>query len=219
MNPIGVENSKVNLKIKIKDYLLAHGYEIINENTLSGRAESKKDFISILSQKRFDEFLKFYSEVRANTALNKPRFDFVRHKFKFNKSMDKITIIDEMSKLKISTSHSNFNFGDWLEDILYLKLKGLPLDDIKYSVKILKDNVKSEIDVLLTKDCKLYLYSCKDKNKVDKFDLFEIEILRNIAGGTFGKAHFVFTKDDEYIERVASNLNIDVIKITDYFNN
>lgn len=217
MNPIETEKRPITNKINIEDYLLAHGYSIISDNTRTGRAEQKRDFLKGFNYKRFNEFMKFYSEVKSKNAMDRPRFEYVKNGFKFSKSMDNITIIDEQTRMKIKTVLSGFNFGDMLEDLLFLRLKNTEHDDIKYSVKISKDGVKNEIDVLLTKNCKLYLYSCKDKVKTDKFDIFEIEVLRNVAGGTFGKANFVVTKDDEYIKRVASNLNISVNNIREYF--
>lgn len=218
MNPINVHNKKVTFKINVEDYLLAHGYSLISDSSQSGRAEIKHDFFNTFSKDRFKEFIKFYSEVREKTKLDKPKFELQKYNFKFSKSIDKITIIDELSKKKIKSEHQNFNFGDVLEDILFMKLKEKDFDDIKYSVKISKDNIHSEIDVLQTHNCKLFLYSCKDKKKLDKFDLFEVEVLRNVAGGTFGKAHFVVTKKDEYIKRVANNLNIQVIEIDKLFS-
>lgn len=217
MNPMETIKNPIKLKLNIEDYLLGHGYEIISDVNKTGRAEKKERFLKGMNYKRFNEFMIFYSEVKNKNPLSKPRFDYARHGFKFNKSMDRITIIDEVTGEKIKTDLSNYNFGDFLEDLLYIKLKNLKHDDIKYSVKISKDNVKSEIDVLLTNDCKLYLYSCKDKARTDKYDLFEIEVLRNVAGGTFGKANFIVTKDDEYIQRVAGNLNISVKNIRTYF--
>ena len=216
MNPIETEKRPITTKINIGDYLLAHGYSIISDSTKAGRAEQKRDFLNGFNYKRFNEFMKFYTEVKSKYSMNRPRFEYVKYGFKFSKSLDKITILDEQTRTKIKTEMSGFNFGDMLEDLLFLKLKNKEHDDIKYSVKIAKEGVKSEIDVLLTKDCKLFLYSCKDKMKTDKFDIFEIEVLRNVAGGTFGKANFVVTKDDEYIKRVASNLNISVNNIREY---
>ena len=218
MNPMDAENKPIMLKLNIREYLLAHGYTITSDNTKSGRAEQKRDFLKGFNYKRFNEFMKFYSEVKSKNSMDRPRFEYVKYGFKFSKSMVNITLIDELTRMKIKTELSGFNFGDMLEDLLFLRLRNLKHDDIKYSVKIAKEGVKSEIDVLLTKDCKLFLYSCKDKMKTDKFDIFEIEVLRNVAGGTFGKANFVVTKDDEYIKRVASNLNISVNNIREYFS-
>lgn len=218
MNPMDSEKIPIINGVNVEDYLTAHGYKITSEMSGTGRAEQKEKFLNGMNYKRFNEFMTFYSEVKSKNPLNKLRFDYTGHGFKFNKGMDRIKFIDEATKEKIKLGLQGFCFGDFLEDLLYLKLKNLKHDDIKYSVKISKEEVKSEVDVLMTNGCKLYLYSCKDKAKTDKYDLFEIEVLRNIAGGTFGKANFVVTKDDEYIQRVANNLNISVKNIRQYFD-
>lgn len=217
MNSFSQFAIKVSLKINVCDYLRAHGYKIIEEKTLSGRAEEKDKFFNNMPKDRKLFFFKSLFEIKSAIQLNQPRQEKIINKFKFSKNFNKITIVDEINKNKFSTEHLNFNYGDFLEDLLYLYLKKKPNDDIKYSVKIKRNNIKSEIDVLATNNCKLDLYSCKDKKKTDKFDLFEVEILRNVAGGTFGKAHFVLSKADNYVQYVAENLGIDVLNINKFF--
>ncbi len=219
LNPLNQIPANVNLKINVEDYLLSYGYRIIEDKTKSGRAEEKMMFFNYFNIKRYTEFVEFYNLVKEKCPLDSPHVSKDLNGFQFSKNIGKITIIDKRKNNSLRYDLSNFNLGDILEDMLFLLLKKTRNDDIRYAVKISKGKIKSEIDLLLTKDCNLYLYSCKDKKKKSKFDLFEIEVLRSITGGTFGKANLVVTKTDDFLEQFAKQLNINLINIKDIYKN
>lgn len=218
LNPISEPDVNVSLKINVEDYLTAHGYKIIDEQTASGKAEKYNNLFKKFNYKRFCDFLDFYDIVKKEISLDSPKSGKQHNGFSFSKSMDKITIQDKIGKTKIDFDLSGFNYGDCLESFLYLILKNkMQPDDIRYSVKIEKGKIFSELDVLLTKNCCLHLYSCKDKKNLNKSDLFEIEVLRNVTGGTFGKAYMVLTRDNKYLKSLGKQIQIEFINIRELF--
>jgi len=83
-------------------------------------------------------------------------------------------------------------------------------------VKIQSDRqVSSEIDTIVLKDFKLYLISCKSGKKDNQFDLFQLETIRNISSGTFGKGLFVSVNEssESFLKR-AAELQIKVTNIS-----
>lgn len=219
MYPPDIKPQPVCNSISVEDYLTAHGYKITEHKTNTGRAEKKKNLFEYMDKKRLNEFIEFFNMIKSKSNLSKSTEKYEHKNFIFSKNKDSIIINDNNTRQFCKTDISNFNFGDWLEDILYLILKKKEHDDIKYGVKLIKNNFKNEIDVMLTKDYKLFLYSCKDKKIKTKFDLYEIEVLRNVTGGTFGKGVFVLpqllTEKDRYLSKFAKNLNIEIVLIKD----
>lgn len=115
----------------------------------------------------------------------------------------------------------NTNTGDWLEDLLYLHLKATKPSDIKYGVIIEKNNLRREIDVILTRGYNLEIYSCKDKSNSkenNRLDLYELEIMRELMGGPYGKANLVVSNSKEYLKSLANYLGIKVSSIIDTIN-
>jgi len=212
------EPEKVKNKLDIKSYLKSYGYEIYEEGTTKGRAESKEKFFAGFDETRFIEFSLFLDYIRKNYQLNEPRINRSLTGFTFTKNFDVIRIIDDKSKESLQYDLSTFAFGDWLEDYFYLKLKKENYDDVKYAVKFKTNGIENEIDVLASKDCKLFLYSCKS-GKSEQKDLMQIDILRKLAGGIFGKAFFLSTSNlgEGSIQR-AKILNVNLLTGVDIFN-
>jgi hypothetical protein len=202
---------KVNLKISIKDYLQSYGYIIKEEMTASRRAESKINFFKSFGETRFSEFIHFIDYIKRNFSLSETKIYKKIFDFSFNKNFDEVIIKDFKSGEKVKYELKNFKFGDFLEDFVYLKLKEKDFDEIKYGVKLSNGKVKNEIDVIAVKDCRLYLYSCKS-GKSDQYDIMQLDILRKLAGGIFGKAGFFasINANDSLKER-AKALNVELI--------
>jgi len=217
-------SKKFQKSISVRDYLLAHGYVILEDLKNSGRAEAKSEFFKYLSKERLLTFISFYSELKSKGLLtpsyykNKNKLNpYKNYGFVFEYKKDKFTISDVQSKNFFESTLQNFNLGDWLEDLLFLILKESKPYDISYGVKIknTKTNVENEIDVILTKQYRLFLYSCKDNKNLTKDALYELDVLKLLVGGTFGYATLVYTKDNENIINIANLLNIKTQKITD----
>ena len=214
----GHSDEKVKLIISIEDYLLSYGYKIIEDLTNSGRAESKQKLFNAFNETRFSEFIYFLDFIKKNYQLNEPKIYRTIFDFRFNKNYDTVIITDLKSKQSIKYELSEFKIGDWLEDFVYLKLKNKGYDDIKYGVKIKNGKVVNEIDVIASKDCRLCLFSCKS-GKSDQYDIMQLEIIRKLAGGIFGKAGFFASINaNKNLKERAKALNVELIDEKSLFN-
>lgn len=211
--------------ITVEDYLLAHGYVIQDHLKATGRAESKSSFFSNFSKRRLSEFIRFYSQVKSQRLLdrplqgNNPNITFSFQNYSLTRSQNDITITDNISRAFFTSSTSQFKSGDWLEDLLYLHLRRSEHYDITYGVTIrnLVTGVENEIDVLLTHQYNLFLYSCKDRKSPDQAreGLYQLEALKSLVGGTFGRAILVLTRENENLTNIGKLLNIKTINIVD----
>jgi hypothetical protein len=215
------ENKIENLiaEITISDYLLSYGYHIKETKDLSIVTKFYPLFDFILKNNLINDFISFYQEIREihfEDHLNK---QIKRKNFHLYKNFDTYTFLfDPKNKKSFSVSNSKYKSGDWLEYYIYYILKGKYKLEPLTGVKIISDeNVENEIDVLVLKDYKLYNYSCKSGKSDNQFDLFQLETLRNITSGTFGKGIFVTTKkgSKRFLER-AKELNVKIINVSNH---
>lgn len=206
------------LNLSIKDYLISYGYEIVSTRT-EGLNENHRRLFKLLIEKqlltKFAEFLdKFRSEAAENKNLRT-----------FNDKRDGIFTIQKtpsnfilfIGKEQFRYNDDRFLKGDWLEYIMLYHLENLGIDS-ELGVKVTsKGNVENEIDLIFIKSFQLYLISCKSGRKNDpNKDIYEIETLRNVAGGTFGKAFLFTTKPlTERIRQRANQLDIHLINLSD----
>lgn len=212
-----IENLQAN--ISIQDYLLSYGYSIKEIKDTSIVEKFYPLFEFIVKEKLMQEFIHFFREIRERHIDDFPRITIPsRNKnFIIYKNYDNYTIqFNPLKNYKISLSSSEFKLGDWLEYYVYYKLKEVNKLNPITGVKIVsEENVENEIDVLVLKDYKLYNYSCKSGKSDNQYDLFQLETLRTITSGTFGKGIFVSAKKStkRFLER-AKELNIKAINVT-----
>ncbi|MDF1610548.1 Card1-like endonuclease domain-containing protein [Stygiobacter electus] len=204
--------------ISIEDYLLSYGYHIKETKDSSLVEKFYPLFEFIISKNLMHEFISLFKEIRERHVDDYPKIT-VHSKNKnyiFSKNFDNYSIqYDYRIRRSITIHSSEYKVGDWLEYYVYYILKEKyklnPLTGVKI---ISEDNVENEIDVLVLKDYKLYNYSCKSGKSDNQYDLFQLETLRNITSGTFGKGIFVSAKkgSKRFIER-ALELGIKTINI------
>jgi len=213
------ENKIENLiaEITISDYLLSYGYHIKETKDLSIVTKFYPLFGFILKNNLINDFISFYQEIREIHFEDHLNIQIKRKNFHLYKNFDTYTFLfDPKNKKSFSVSSSQYKSGDWLEYYIYYTLKEKYKLNPLTGVKIVSaENVENEIDVLVLKDYKLYNYSCKSGKSDNQFDLFQLETLRNITSGTFGKGIFVTTKkgSKRFLER-AKELNIKTINIS-----
>ncbi len=209
-----LSTEKLDLDISIQDYLQSYGYTVANTRTNEVKKEYFELFELIESNNLKLPFTKFLDNYRHKTGSENPLKTYVDKKNKiFTIQRTPTSIILFVNNRKFKFNDEKFLKGDWLE---YYMLYSLEKQNIKpeAGVKIISEtNVENEIDIIFIKDYQLYLISCKSgKNSDPNKDIYEIETLRNIAGGTFGKA-FLFTVQDltqRMIQR-AKDLNIETL--------
>ncbi len=212
-----MEEEQINVSISVRDYLAAHGYEMNDE--LKSR-ELDSEFLGIVDR-NIISFSEFMEDAKRKTDFSKANSSWQNVNFSFHKNLDKITIKHHETNYKFATSMSGFNNGRWLEELTFHKIQQmkesgeLDSNDIRMNVKLQsRTNIRNEIDVAFTHNSKLHLISCKAKFNDDKSDLYELDTLRTIAGGTFGAAFIIVThKPSDAFTKRARELNIKVIEI------
>lgn len=205
------------LNLSIKDYLISYGYEIVSTRT-EGLNRNHKRLFNLLIEKqlltRFSEFLdKFRSESAENKNL-KTYNDKKNGIFTIQKTPSIFILF--VYKEQYRYDDDKFLKGDWLEYLMLYHLENMGINS-ELGIKVTSaGKVENEIDLMFIKDYQLYLISCKSGRKNDpNKDIYEIETLRNVAGGTFGKAFLFTTKPlNSRIEQRAKELSIQLINLS-----
>lgn len=164
------------------------------------------------------EFIRFCNRVRKRLSQNSPYFterDYAGNFLFYKKLGNYIFEFGYPSRNLVTIRESDFKSGDWLEAYAYYKLKDLKNIEIMAGVKIVSENgIYNELDLVVLKDFKLTIISCKSGKVDNQYDLFQLETIRNIASGTFGRGIFVTANDTttKFLKR-AEELSINVIKL------
>lgn len=211
----------LNAELTIEDYLRSYGYKIIDEKNIN-IDEYFKFFNFIEKNNLMSSFVNMYKKVRQKIHMEIPKFTEFNHDKRIKITRDltrdlKGFFIEygNSIKEKFFIPHSEFKSGDWLEYYTYYLLSQNKNSQLKLGVKLINENgVENEIDVMELKDYRLLLYSCKSGKKDNQFDLYQIETLRNITSGTFGKGIFVTAnKQSAAFLKRAQELSIKVINV------
>jgi len=223
----GIQRIQFDIKISVSDYLQAHGISM--QKKARHKSYYNEKFMRLVD-KELMKFLKFSLDLRFILPVSE---EFSRHGFTLkvqtsehfqepgsgkatsNKSKSKRFFDlyhDGSAILEGQIEDLSYFVGFWLEDYVYYLLKSRRPDDMKRSCPVIsKSGTDNEIDVILTKNGQLYLISCKS-GKFSKQDLFELEGLRQLAGGTFGKAFVIVPPKSGYRDR-ARQLGIEFMTI------
>jgi len=215
----------IKIKVTIEDYLLAYGYSIEDEKDKSLNATYNPLFTFICSDnEKLNEYTNFANKVRSrfNDNLNST-INSETKIFKLQKTTRGYFLTVPSANINLKFPDKRFILGDWLEYYSGFQLSKKYDGEYKIGVKIISDNsVKNEIDLLLLKDYKLYLFSCKS-SKAQNDALFELDSLRSLAGGTFGKALVILSdnrraKDLDFYKARARDLNVVLIDSVEKLN-
>jgi hypothetical protein len=209
-----LRTEKLELDISIDDYLQSYGYKVVSSRNKEVKKEYFELFELIESNNLKLPFTKFLDDYRSKTGSENPVKTYVDKKNRiFSIQKTPTSIILFVNNRKFKFNDEKFLKGDWLE---YYMIYTLQKQNIKpeVGVKIIStSNVENEIDIIFIKDYQLYLISCKSgKNNDPNKDIYEIETLRNIAGGTFGKAYlFTIQVLTERMKHRAKDLKIETL--------
>ncbi len=202
--------------LTIEDYLLAYGYRIKEEKYEKDIA----DFFGIFTVVNRYSLIKPLAEVfekgRKRFADNPPRgvVKSTNGEFQLEKNFDRYILSSPQYKVSCTIQQSKFNLGSWLEYWTYYQLRFEQNLEAKFCVKVVSDNGNTnEIDCIVLKDYVLYLLSCKSGVPEVQKDLFQIETLRTLISGTFGKGVLVTAGggDDKMLENRALDLKIKLL--------
>lgn len=222
-NIIYFKNGKIvkekysNIKISVVDYLRAYGFK----PNLAQNKSKKFENIELINfiKNHLKEFIKFSNSIRFKAGTKKNRTSKSPLDFELIRNGKEVTVTYKQTQIfKSKISNYQYLIGFWLEDYIYnfIKSNFQPIE-IEKSYHILsKSDSPNEVDVIFSKNGKLYLISCKT-GKFNKLDLFELEGLRNLAGGTFGKAYLVTSSNvSKSIKMRANEMNIKTLDIEDF---
>lgn len=210
--------NKIVANLSIEEYLLSYGYSILEKKDNFTIKKFYDLFIYVKESNSLISLVNLFRNVRKRFAENKPEF-YVKStdgKFLFQKNLDDYQLTFGLPpKKSIKISRSEFKFGDWLEYYTYYILNKNHNLSPYLGVKILSSqNIKNEIDLVVLKDYILYVFSCKSGKIDNQFDLYELETLRNVTSGTFGKGIFITANHhSEAFEERAKELSIKIINV------
>ncbi len=212
------EKRSVPLKadISIEDYLAVYGYSIVDAKNFAAEIGVSK-FLEWLLPDKLESFIPFADKVRQGVKLNELRLTRRFGDFQFEKHFDiaRVKHFPSDTILKVS---ADFFHGKWFEAAAEKIIRNELCCNVKSGVKIVSSKgIQNEIDILLVYKHQLYLFSCKS-GKIDKAGmkehLAELEVLRTLTGGTFGKAFFIYASQiPEILENRANEFKIKPIPI------
>ncbi len=210
---------KITAEITITDYLLAYGYRIVEIKNREKIALYNQLFDFLLVNDLMNSFLRFNAVIKAKLSISLPSFTVTSSdkNFIFHKNINSYRIeFGKGQRKSFNIEAEDYKSGDWLEYFVYYVLIQKNNYEMISGVKIISDeNVENEIDAIVIKDYKLYFVSCKSGKKDNQFDLYQLETIRNIASGTFGKGIFVTANNNsEPFRKRARELQIKIINIS-----
>lgn len=195
LNPYS--EAKHPVKIDLDTMLAAHGYKIIGYKKEADMLPTKPLVFHLIKYFRvlsgcLQQYRRFmHDQVKQFSPI-------INHDFNFEiYSRRKGGVRVRFDREEIILADYNYLDGLWLEEMVYWMIKNKDWDDLRAGVSLTYFGAKAEpdplneVDVMGIKSGKLYLFSCKSGITKDKKDIFELEALRSLAGGTFGKAYFI----------------------------
>lgn len=211
----------INAQISITDYLYSYGYKIEEEKNFSKELGVSK-FLDWLLPDKLPSFIPFADRIRREVKLDEPRITRRIGDYQFEKMLD-ISRVKHFSTDTIIKVNANFFHGNWFEAVTEQIIKETLKCETKSGVKIVSPGGnKNEIDTLFIRNQQLYLVSCKSgktEGQGTKEHLAELEVLRNLTGGTFAKALFIYAnKTPERILSRAKEFKIKALPITQLKN-
>lgn len=188
-----LKTEPLKLSITIEDYLKAYGYELLETKSQDVKDYYFHLFNHLYEQKLIKKFTVFLDNFRSQSAADSNIKTFNDRKdkiFSIQKTVSAVLLFIKDKKYKFTDDR--FLKGEWLEYFVQWSLKKQNITpEVGVKIKSSSD-VENEIDIMFIKNYQLNLISCKSGRRNDpNKDIYEIETLRNVAGGTFGKAFLV----------------------------
>lgn len=212
------QSEKLKLDITVKDYLFAYGFRIV-DSKIEHIGEHEFEIVRCLIERELvEDFISFTKRYRRDSSQKCGYFTILdnrNRKFSVQKTRTgyHLHILDK----KYVFNTDNFLKGDWLEIYAYTILKRYNISsEIGLKIRSI-GGVENEIDIVFLKDYQLHIISCKSGKLDSNKTLYEIETLRAVAGGTFGRAYLVSVeKLSSWILERAKELNIRVLTLDEF---
>lgn len=213
-----IKTTSLDLTLTITDYLRAYGYELLETKTQNIKPEYIELFKQLSQNNLIKRFVSFLDNYRSKVSSDITVYTFQDRNEKF------FTVQKTTSAVILFVGTKQYNFdddkflkGEWLEYFIQWSLnKQNIFPEVGVKIRSAGD-VENEIDIVFIKNYQMHLISCKSGRRNDpNKDIYELETLRNIAGGTFGKAYLVTsTPLTDRIKKRAEELKIKVFLLED----
>jgi hypothetical protein len=181
----GAPDIPLKVDVSMEDYLASYGY-LVKDYKAPGDYEG---LFSVLRQGALETFCKATSLFRKH--FNNPSAR-TRKKFgQFSVVKEYDTYYLNYGTGRLIFENKKFIMGDWLEYYVHDHIRRNISEKAMVGVNILSAaDVKNEVDVVFMFNDQLHFVSCKSGSG-RQLDLFQLEGIRTLAGGTFGKAYFI----------------------------
>lgn len=188
-----LKTEPLRLNLSIENYLNAYGYELLETKSRDVKENYFELFSFLHDHNLIKMFTVFLDNYRSQSAADSNIKTFNDRKdkiFSIQKTVSAVLLFVKDKKYKFTDDR--FLKGEWLEYFVQWSLKKQNITpEVGVKIKSSSD-VENEVDIMFIKNYQLNLISCKSGRRNDpNKDIYEIETLRNIAGGTFGKAFLV----------------------------
>jgi len=201
----------INGKIKIREYLKAHGFQIMTSKKLQ-EILPRKEAVNILEKVLIrtpnltSSWNSLFSRNDASICKNKgiESVDPV-----IRETLKRLAGIGvgrfENNRFFCDEETRDYFLGGWLEDYVFHQVNDLKPDDLAMNVEVKWEteesgNTFNEFDVLFTKNFRLFYISCKTslmtgEHGRSKSAIYELDALRDRIAGLFGKAMLVTVRE------------------------
>lgn len=217
-----LDTQELKLSLSVSDYLSSYGYNIVTTRTDNIKNEYFELFELLESKNLIKKFSDFIEKFRSETGSKNPVKTYNDKEDNiFTIQKTPLSILLFIYKEKFKFDDERFLKGDWLEYYMLYSLKKQGIDP-EVGVKIISENqVENEIDLMFIKNYQLFLISCKSgKNTDPNKDMYEIEALRNVAGGTFGNAYLFTVRElTDQMKQRAKDLKIKTLSLNNLTHN
>lgn len=211
-----VEDIPLNSELNVPSFLAACGYKMSHDSKVVLTPE-KTVFFKLVRNGSIKNIHRLFEVLRKSPAnyeslLKETGFGH----FEFKRNGKLFTLSSQKHFLELTATKKFFD-GFWLEEYCYWYSKTIlglnPLSSVNISSK---EGTMNEVDLMFVHNSRLYLVSCKSGD-FDKKDLVEIESLKSLAGGTFGKAFMISLNPySPAIITRAKQLKIKLLKTTNF---
>lgn len=228
--------------VKVKTYLSAYGYDIKDKGVYQIPLERQQlcDHL-VANASRYAAALTVLNGCAASAEKKDPPWAKLEDKhLHFSELQELLTHFSQAGLVHLSRNHlyflsedaRRFAGGGWLEDYVVKsvnRLKGEKIvhDHLANVVVETRAGVRNEIDLAFTARNRLHLIECKSgklsekEGKENRADgvAYKLDNLRDLMGGTYGKAMLVtFQKLNDADRRRCAENRIEVVESSDLAN-
>lgn len=217
MNPPNKESEIIEDILRLPDFLLAYGYELVNgdkNKITTENQELAKELIKNIEkyEKPLGQINYLANKAERNPKLESPEVDKYTQTSAFKELLqlfeNKGICYFDNNRITFNSEEKRFFAnGGWLEDHVFTELKKISsnknfheIRDLQKSVEVKAVNggTRNELDVAFLSNNHFYVVECKTKNWKEKGSgsdaIYKLDTLKETLGGLQGKGMLVTYK-------------------------